>query len=93
MELLSIQYICGLSDQHLRNQPARAMADFLWSSVKDNFDSPLTLDRDGLELAFKYFSSTTLTMRLTGINQVNTNISLFNKMCNTESVVRTIQEV
>ena len=80
------------------------MADFLWSSVKENFESPLTLDKDGLELALKYFSSTTLTMRLTGINQVkeilnffliihifglqvNTNISLFNEMCNTESVV------
>ena len=82
------------------------MADFLWSSVKDNFESPLSLDKDGLELAFKYFSSTTLTMRLTGISQVgtlslisfartninfvkkvNTNISLFNEMCNTESVV------
>ena len=83
----ALQYMCGLSDQQLRNQPTRAMADFLWSSVKDNFNSPLTLDKDGLELAFKYFSSTTLTMRLTGINQVNTNISLFNEMCNTESVV------
>ena len=83
----ALQYMCGLSDQQLRNQPTRAMADFLWSSVKDNFDSPLSLDKDGLELAFKYFSSTTLTMRLTGINQVNTNISLFNEMCNTESVV------
>lgn len=48
------------------------MADFLWSSVKDNFESPLSLDKDGLELAFKYFSSTTLTMRLTGISQVGT---------------------
>ena len=66
----ALQYMCGLSDQELRHQPTRAMADFLWSSVKDNFESPLTLDKDGLQLAFKYFSSTTLTMRLTGINQV-----------------------
>ena len=87
VRVAALQYMCGLSDQQLRNTPTTAMADFLWSSVKDNFDSPLTLDKDGLELAFKYFSSTTLTMRLTGINQVNTNISLFNEMCNTESVV------
>ena len=60
-----------MSDQELRHQPTRAMADFLWSSVKDNFESPLSLDKDGLELAFKYFSSTTLTMRLAGINQVS----------------------
>ena len=87
VRVAALQYMCGLTDHQLRHQATRAMADFLWSSVKDNFDSPLSLDRDGLELAFKYFSSTTLTMRLTGINQVNTNISLFNEMCNTESVV------
>ena len=82
----ALQYMCGLSDAELRQQPSRAMADFLWTSGKDNFETPLSLDKDGLELAMKYFSSTTLTMRLTGINQVNTNISLFNEMCNTESV-------
>lgn len=68
----ALQYMSGLGDQELRHQPTRAMADFLWSSVKDNFESPLSLDKDGLELAFKYFSSTTLTMRLTGISQVET---------------------
>lgn len=68
----ALQYMSGLGDQELRHQPTRAMADFLWSSVKDNFESPLSLDKDGLELAFKYFSSTTLTMRLTGISQVRT---------------------
>ena len=83
----ALQYMCGLSDQELRHQPTRAMADFLWSSIKDNMESPFTLDKDGLELAFKYFCSPTLTMRLCGINQVNAHISLFNEMCNTESVV------
>ena len=42
------------------------------SSVKDGVDGspPLSFDKDGLELAFKYFCSTTLTMRLAGIAQV-----------------------
>ena len=62
------------------------MADFLWSALKENSDSPLALDREGLQLAFKYFCSTTLTMRLCGINQVNAHISLFNELCNSESV-------
>ena len=64
-------------------------ADFLWSSVKENVDGspPIAFDRDGLELAFKYFCSTTLTMRLAGITQINSHISLFNEMCNAESVV------
>ena len=62
---------------------------FLWSSVKENVDGspPISFDRDGLELAFKYFCSTTLTMRLAGITQINSHISLFNEMCNAESVV------
>ena len=44
-------------------------------------------DKDGLELALKFFLSSTLTMRLTGINQINQQINSFNEMCNTESVV------
>ena len=63
------------------------MADFLWTSVKENVDSPVFFDRDGLELALKYFCSSTLAMRIAGINQINMHISNFNEMCNTESVV------
>ena len=44
-------------------------------------------DKDGLELALKFFLSSTLTMRLTGIGQINAQINAFNEMCNTESVV------
>ena len=87
----ALQYMCRLSDSDLRHQPTRAMADFLWSALKEHSDSPLALDREGLQLAFKYFSSTTLTMRLCGINQVNAHISLFNEMCNSESVAEVEQ--
>ena len=38
-------------------------------------------DKDSLELAFKYFSSTTLTMRLAGIAQINSHINFFNEIC------------
>ena len=34
-------------------------------------------DKEGLALALKHFTSTTLTMRLTGISQINIYISLF----------------
>jgi len=48
------------------------MADFLWNALKEGVDlfAAESFDRDGLELAFKYFLSTTLTMRLSGISQV-----------------------
>ena len=97
----ALHYMCQLNDGDLRAQAARHIADFLWSSAKENMidgsnasgagvssgTSGICFDKDGLDLAFKYFNSTTLTMRLTGITQINSHISLFNEMCNTESVV------
>jgi ubiquitin carboxyl-terminal hydrolase 34 len=59
----------------------------MWSAVKDPLDSPLTFDRDGLDLAFKYFTSSTLTMRLAGITQINSHINMFNELCNNESII------
>lgn len=61
----------------------------MWGAVKDPLDTPLTFDSDGLDLAFKYFNSTTLTMRLAGITQINTQISLFNDICSSEPVPET----
>jgi ubiquitin carboxyl-terminal hydrolase 34 len=85
----ALNYMCTLSDAELRQQPSRQIADFLWSSVKEGCDGtpPVAFDKDGLELAFKYFCSTTLTMRLAGIAQINSHVTLFNDMCNTDAVV------
>lgn len=61
--------------------------DYMWSSVKDPIDTPLTFDKDGLDLAFKYFTSSTLTMRLAGIAQINSHITSFNDICNSENML------
>lgn len=63
-----LQYMCKLSDQSLRSAATRAMADFVWSSMRDPLDVAVNFDTEGLALAFKYFTSTTLTMRLAGEN-------------------------
>lgn len=81
-----LQYMCKLPDQDLRTSIARSMADFVWSSVRDPLDSSFNFDIEGLELAFKYFNSTTLTMRLAGMAQINAHINLFNEICTTETV-------
>ena len=47
----------------------------------------LLFDKDGLDLALKYFMSSTLTIRLAGINQINTQITAFNELCHGDSVV------
>lgn len=64
------RYLCKLPDKELRGNGARHMADMMWSAIKEPVESPLCFDQDSLELAFKFFTSATLTMRLTGLGQI-----------------------
>lgn len=59
----------------------KCVVDFMWNAIKDPLDTPLAFDIDGLNLAFKYFTSTTLTMRLAGIAQINNQIGLLAELC------------
>lgn len=70
------RYLCKLSDQELRQSAARNMADLMWSTVKEPLDTTLCFDKESLDLAFKYFMSPTLTMRLAGLSQITvSNVS------------------
>lgn len=72
----SFRYLCKLSDQELRQSAARNMADLMWSTVKEPLDTTLCFDKESLDLAFKYFMSPTLTMRLAGLSQITvSNVS------------------
>ncbi|XP_051939696.1 ubiquitin carboxyl-terminal hydrolase 34 isoform X4 [Hippocampus zosterae] len=82
-----IRYLCQLSDQELRQSAARNMADLMWSTVKEPLDSALCFDKESLDLAFKYFMSPTLTMRLAGLSQITNQLHTFNDVCNNESLV------
>ncbi|XP_014601370.1 PREDICTED: ubiquitin carboxyl-terminal hydrolase 34 isoform X2 [Polistes canadensis] len=87
-----MKYMCRLGDKELRTPAVRTMADFMWSAVKDPIDTVLpSFDKDGLDLAFKYFTSTTLTMRLAGVAQINAHITAFNELCNSETVAEVEQ--
>ncbi|KAL6440116.1 hypothetical protein ACFW04_003021 [Cataglyphis niger] len=87
-----MKYMCRLGDKELRTPAVRTMADFMWSAVKDPIDAVLpSFDRDGLDLAFKYFTSTTLTMRLAGVAQINAHITASNELCNSETVAEVEQ--
>ncbi|RWS20998.1 ubiquitin carboxyl-terminal hydrolase 34-like protein [Leptotrombidium deliense] len=55
-----------------------------WSVIIDPLDPRCVIDKEGLALALKYFTSSTLTMHLAGIAQINNYISLFNEFCQTE---------
>uniref|UniRef100_A0A1B0CAV9 ubiquitinyl hydrolase 1 n=2 Tax=Lutzomyia longipalpis TaxID=7200 RepID=A0A1B0CAV9_LUTLO len=81
-----LQYMCKLNDQDLRSPATKSMAEFMWAAIKDPLDSQITFDMEGLTLAFKYFTSTTLTMRLSGMAQINAHINLFNDICTSDTV-------
>ncbi|OXA42165.1 Ubiquitin carboxyl-terminal hydrolase 34 [Folsomia candida] len=80
----ALGYMCSLVETELKTGSARNMAECIWSSVKDPVDVHLSFDKDGLDLAFRYFLCPTLTMRLAGVNQLNNYINLFNELLNSE---------
>lgn len=55
--------------------------DFMWGAAKEPLDAPIAFDGEGLALAFKYFNSSTLTMRLAGVAQINSHIAAHNELC------------
>ncbi|KAK4884213.1 hypothetical protein RN001_000484 [Aquatica leii] len=81
-----LRYMCKLSDQDLRTPTIKGMADFMWNVIKDPLDTPMAFDIDGLDLAFKYFTSSTLTMRLAGITQINNQIGVLAELCAGEAL-------
>ncbi|KAG1678108.1 Ubiquitin carboxyl-terminal hydrolase 34 [Nymphon striatum] len=80
-----IKYMCLFTDKDLRTTTTKNTLESLWSIVKDPLDAHLTFDKDGLDLAFKYFTSTTLTTRLSGIAQINNHINMYNELCNNDN--------
>lgn len=64
--------MCQLSDKDLRYAGTRNTTELMYNAFKDVFDSnQYRIDLDGLTLAYKYFMSSTLTIRLCGIAQIN----------------------
>ncbi|XP_064599572.1 ubiquitin carboxyl-terminal hydrolase 34-like [Liolophura sinensis] len=81
-----IRYMCKLSDKDLRMAGTRNMTDLMWAAVKEPLDTHFTFDKEGLDLAFKYFTCSTLTIRLAGITQINNQINIYNESCNNETL-------
>lgn len=75
-----IGYMCHFTEKDLRTTMARTMTELVWQALKDSRDLTnqtclVTFDKEGLDLAFKYFTCSMLTLRLAGIAQIN--VSLF----------------
>ncbi|KAK3093520.1 hypothetical protein FSP39_016701 [Pinctada imbricata] len=82
-----IRYMCKLSDKDLRMAGNRNMTELMWAAVKEPLETHFQFDKEGLDLAFKYFTCSTLTIRLAGIAQINNQINLYNESCNNESMM------
>lgn len=53
------------------------MMDLMWAAVKEPIETHISFDKEGLNLAFKYFTCSTLTIRLAGITQINVSTNSF----------------
>lgn len=53
--------------------------------INSPIENRFIIDKDGLTMALKCFTSSTLTMRLSGIAQINNYISLFNEYLQTDN--------
>jgi len=83
-----VHYMCKFAEKDLRLAATRNMTDIVWQALREprgtitvggtgTISEVYTLDSDGLELAFKYFTCSMLTLRLAGIAQINVDIHLF----------------
>lgn len=80
-----LKYMCILEDKDLRLPAVKSMADFMWGAAKETLETPFSFDGEGLALAYKYFNSSTLTMRLAGVAQINAHIAAHNELCGGET--------
>ena len=77
-----VSYMCSFAEKDLRLAASRNMSDLVWQALKEPRGPGVaagnigcaelyTMDSEGLELAFKYFTCSVLTLRLAGIAQIN----------------------
>lgn len=59
--------------------------------INSPIENRYLIDKDGLMLALKYFQSSTLTMRLSGIAQINNTISMFNEYLQAENTISSLR--
>ena len=69
------RYMCSLTDGELRVAGTRNMIELVWAAAKEPMENRCTFDRDSLELSLKYFTCSTLTIRLAGITHINVSVS------------------
>lgn len=82
------------AQQQISQQQQQQQQQF-HQAARQQINSPIEnrylIDKDGLMLALKYFQSSTLTMRLSGIAQINNTISMFNEYLQAENAISSLR--
>lgn len=68
------RYLCNIHEDELRLMSARATAELMLNTVKVQEPGQVSYDIDILNIAFKYFMSTTLAVRMAGLNLITNQI-------------------
>lgn len=71
--LVLFRFICSLSDDELRQAGSRNITEMMASVIKERNAVKALSDKEYLKLSFKYFSCSTLTIRMAGLQQLNVN--------------------
>jgi ubiquitin carboxyl-terminal hydrolase 34 len=88
MRSLVIKYMCQLSDKDLRLAGTKNTTELMYNTFKDVYDSTkFKIDLDGLSLAYKYFMSSTLTIRLCGKAQMNNQINTWSEFNSSQNSI------
>lgn len=72
---LFCRYMCSMTDDKLRQAGSRNITELAMSLIKEPNPVKALFDKEYLKLSFKYFSSSTLTIRMAGLQQLNVSNS------------------
>lgn len=71
MVIFPCSYMCGMSDDDLRQAGSKGVTEVVMSLIKESNPIKALFDKEYLRLSFKYFSCSTLKIRLAGLQQLN----------------------
>lgn len=80
-----INYMCKIPDEDLRVANNRSIFETIWTAVRDSGFN-VSHDLEGLRVVLKFFTSSTLTMRLAALSQIGTYISNYDAQVNSCSM-------
>ena len=80
-----------MSDDDLRQAGSKGVTEVVMSLIKESNPVKALFDREYLKLSFKYFSCSTLKIRMAGLQQLNVRLTTFSLYCGCDSYDITVK--